>query len=58
MTGPLPEGLRAKIRHLDWYLDGPLLHPLRKSAGALIVAAGPWILAIATLLLIGRTAQH
>tara|TARA_R110002072_G_scaffold261831_3_gene420606 strand:+ start:1110 stop:2513 length:1404 start_codon:yes stop_codon:yes gene_type:complete len=42
----------------EWWLDGPLLKPIRKSAEALIVAAGPWILAVVTLALIGRAAER
>jgi uncharacterized membrane protein len=53
----LTHGVRALATHLDWCFDGPLLNPLRRIAGALIVVAGPWILAIVTLILIGRAAQ-
>lgn len=40
------------------WLDGPLLTPIRKVLEALIVAAGPWVLAVVTLALIGRTAEQ
>lgn len=49
--------LQDAMAQLDWWLDGPLLKPIRKTTEALIVAAGPWVLAVVTLALIGRTAQ-
>jgi len=42
----------------DWWLDGPLLKPIRRILEALIVAAGPWVLAVVTLALIGRAAER
>lgn len=47
--------LRAMAAQADWWLDGPLLRPLRRIGSTLIVVAGPWILAIVTLVLIGWT---
>jgi polysaccharide biosynthesis protein PelG len=58
MSGRWADRLEGAVAQADWWLDGPLLKPIRKIAEALIVAAGPWVLAVVTLALIGRTAER
>ena len=50
--------LHGAMAKTDWWLDGPLLTPIRKLLEALNVAARPWVLAGVTLALIGRTAER
>lgn len=50
--------LQAIMRQADWWLDGPILNPLRRLIAALVLAAGPWILAIVTLVLISWKAEN
>lgn len=50
--------LRAVLRQADWWLDGPILKPLRRLIAALVLAAGPWLLVIVTLILISWTADN
>lgn len=55
---PFPRGrLQSLLSKADWWLDGPILNPLRRLCGALVTAAGPWIVAIVTLILIARTTE-
>jgi uncharacterized membrane protein len=49
--------IRQVARQTDWWFDGPLLSPLRQIGAGLLVAAGPWILAIVTLTLIGAATE-
>ena len=37
------------LTRLDWLLDGALLAPIRRSLAALVVAAGPWMVAVAAI---------
>jgi len=50
--------LRAVLRQADWWLDGPILKPLHNLLAALVLAAGPWLLVIVTLILISWTADN
>ncbi|MFP7671908.1 exopolysaccharide Pel transporter PelG [Marivita sp. S0852] len=50
--------LQAVLRQVDWWLDGPILSPLRSLIAALVLAAGPWLLVIVTLILISWIAEN
>lgn len=43
---------RPWLKALDWWLDGGALAPVRRFAGATIVAVGPWIVFVLTLAII------
>ncbi|MGR3321141.1 MAG: exopolysaccharide Pel transporter PelG [Pseudooceanicola sp.] len=49
------EGAADLAHWMDWWLDGPLLGPVRRILSALIVAAGPWLIAVAALIFVSRT---
>ena len=40
----------------DWWVQDPLLGPVWRAASGLVVAAGPWLIAIVTLVLVGSVA--
>ena len=39
----------SPLTHLDWLLDGALLAPIRRNLAAFVVAAGPWMVAVAAI---------
>ena len=43
---------RQWLRLVDWWLDGGALGPVRRFAGATVVAVGPWIVFVLTLAII------
>lgn len=43
---------RPWLKVLDWWLDGGALGPVRRFAGATVVAVGPWIVFVLTLAII------
>ena len=43
---------RAWLKTLGWWLDGGAMGPLRRFAGATVVAVGPWIVFVLTLAII------
>ena len=43
---------RPWLSALDWWLDGGALGPVRRFAGATVVAVGPWIVFVLTLAII------
>ena len=43
---------RQWLKLVDWWLDGGALGPVRRFAGATVVAVGPWIVFVLTLAII------
>ena len=57
MSGPARplERLALLGRQLDWWLDGPILNPIRRYLAAVVVSAGPWLIAVFALIMVSRT---
>jgi uncharacterized membrane protein len=45
----------ALVSRTVWWLDGPLLGPLRQFASAVVITAGPWIVSVTALAIISIT---
>lgn len=62
MTNPSPDAIangdkpvgqpRAWLKTVGWWLDGGAMGPVRRFAGATVVAVGPWIVFVLTLAII------
>ena len=53
MTAPVP----SLSRTVEWWLAGNLLGPIRHFTGAVIIAAGPWLVSVMALAIVSATMQ-
>ncbi|WP_299842508.1 exopolysaccharide Pel transporter PelG [uncultured Jannaschia sp.] len=49
--------LTVPSRTIDWWLAGNILGPMRRFAGAVVIAAGPWLVSVMALAIVSATMQ-
>lgn len=50
-----PASLAVQAHAPDWWLDGPMIGPLRHASAAIVVSVGPWLVSVVALAVLSIT---